>query len=56
MGSNMRGLIHAFLSLVNTTVAHDLRLVESIDTEGRLLIISGFSTGQRVGAPNACVV
>ena len=43
-----------FFPLVNTIVPHDPRLTESMDMEGRLLIICGVSTEQRVGAPNTC--
>ena len=42
--------IHFFGSV--NIVPHDPRLTESMDMEGRLLIICGFSTEQRVGDPN----
>ena len=44
--------IHFFWSV--NIVPHDPRLTESMDMEGRLLIICGFSTEQRVGDPNTC--
>ena len=46
--------LYFFFPLINTIVPHDPRLTESMDMEGRLLIICGVSTEQRVGAPNTC--
>ena len=43
-----------FFLLVNIIVLHDPRFTESMDMEGRLLIICGFSTKHRVGDPNTC--
>ena len=45
---------YIFFWSVNIIVPHDPRLTESMDMEGRLLIICGFSTKQRVGDPNTC--
>ena len=50
-----------FFQKIHTTLLQDLRLFEFPDVEPRLQradckVIQGFSTAQRVGVPNSCVV
>ena len=61
MGLNCVGPLICELFSINTTVLHDLQLVESVDAEpwiwrANYKVIFGFSTAQGVSTPNPYIV